>query len=392
MAQNHAASIFCGQVLCKKILLKRCHRRAGHSILRCAEKEMLGEGNIMQRIASLLGAAALLALAGSFAHAADQGAATDHVKVGISRISGYPGVPVGIARGYFQAQGIDVEMVIIDSAQPISVGVASGDLDFGVSGSSVSFFTLAAQGQLRFLASSSREMPGFNGIVAVVGDKAWQAGLKSPQDLPGHDIAVTQIGTALHYSIGLIAEKYGFPMSAVTVRPLQSNPNVISALLGGTVAAAIMPVSPVQPAIDRGDLHELVALNELWHNSSGAVLFTSTKVANERGEMVKRFLVAYRHALKDFHDAFADENDQHRDGPLAPVILPIMADFTHVTVEQFDRTAPFADAQGRLDPTDLDKQIAWFKAQGLMKADLRAADVIDMRYAILYPPQASALQ
>ena len=279
---------------------------------------------------------------------------------------------------------------IFDSAQPISVGVASGDLDFGVSGSSVGFFTLAAQGQLRFLASSSREMPGFNGIVAVVGDKAWQAGLKSPKDLPGRDIGITQIGTALHYSIGLIAATYGFAMSAVTVKPLQSNPNVISALLGGTVAAAIMPVSPVQPAITRGDLHVLVELNELWHNSSGALLFTSTKVANERSDMVKRFLLAYRHALADFHDAFADADDQRRDGPLAPVVLPIMADFTHVSVEEFDRTAPFADAQGRIDPGDLDKQIAWFRAQGLMKADLNAEDVIDKRYAILYPHQQAA--
>ena len=99
-----------------------------------------------KRLACLVAASAfaILGLVTS-AHAAD------HIKVGISRISGYPGVPIAIARGYFAAQGLDTEMVFFDSAQPIAVGVASGDLDFGVSGMSAGFYALAAQGQLRFL-------------------------------------------------------------------------------------------------------------------------------------------------------------------------------------------------------------------------------------------------
>ena len=72
----------------------------------------------------------------------------ESIKVGLSRLLGYPAVPIGIERGYFKAQGLDVEMVFFDSAQPISVGVASGDIDFGVSGMSAGFYNLAAQGQL----------------------------------------------------------------------------------------------------------------------------------------------------------------------------------------------------------------------------------------------------
>ena len=311
--------------------------------------------------------------------------AADHLKVGTSHISGYAGVPVALARGYFAAQDIEVEMVFFDSSQPISVGVASGDIDLGVSGSSAGFYTLAAQGQLRILASSAGEMPGFDGMLAVAGEKAWRAGLQSPKDLPGHTIGITQIGTALHYTIGLMAEKYGFPMSAVAVKPLQSNFNVLSALLGGTVDAAVMPVSPVQPALTKGDIHTLVEMSALWHHSAGSVLFTSTKIANERGDVLRRFLIAYRQGMKDFHDAFTAPDGQRRDGPLAPAILPIMADFARVTPEEFDHTTPYADAQGRIETADMDRQIAWYRAQGLMKADIRVADIVDARYAILMP-------
>ncbi len=316
--------------------------------------------------------------------------AADHLKVGTSHISGYAGVPVALARGYFSAQDLDVEMVFFDSSQPISVGVASGDLDFGVSGSSAGFYTLAAQGQLRIIASSAGEMPGFDGMLAVAGAKAWQNGLQSPKDLPGHTIAVTQIGTALHYSVGLMAEKYGFPMSAVTVKPLQSNANVLSALLGGTVDAAVMPVSPVQPAITKGDIHTLVEMSALWSHSAGSGLVTSTKTANDRGDLIRRFLIAYRHGMKDFHDAFTGPGEQRRDGPLAPAILPIMADFARVTPEEFDRTTPYADAQGRVETADMDRQIAWYRAQGLMKADIRVTDIVDARYAIMMPSDPTA--
>jgi NitT/TauT family transport system substrate-binding protein len=311
--------------------------------------------------------------------------AADHVKIGTSHISGYPGVPVALARGYFAQQGIEAEIVFFESAQPISLGVASGDIDFGVSGMSAGFYSLASQGQLKLIASSSRDMPGFFSLVAVASDKAWRAGLQSPKDLPGHDIGVTQIGTALHYSIGMMASKFGFPMSAVTVKPLQSNPNVMSALLGGTIDAAVLPVSPVQPAIGRGDAHVLAWMGDVARSSSGAALFTSTKTANERGDLIRRFLIAYRQGLKDFHDAFADANDHRRDGPLAATILPVMAEFTHVTPEEFARATPFSDPQGRLDPIDIDQQIAWYKSQGLLKADVKAADIVDKRYALIMP-------
>jgi NitT/TauT family transport system substrate-binding protein len=221
----------------------------------------------------------------------------------------------------------------------------------------------------------------------VVGRKAWDAGLTSPKDLPGHDIAVTQVGTSLHFSIGMIAEKYGFPMSAVTVKPLQSNANVISALTGGTVAAAVLPVSPALASIGKGDVKVLVWMGDVGQTASGAALFTSTKTGNERGEMIKRFMIAYRQGMRDFHDAFAGPDNKRRDGPLAPVILPIMADFTHSTPEEFYRAIPFADPDGQIDPAGIERQIVWYRAQNLLKVDVDANDIIDKRYAILTPPR-----
>jgi NitT/TauT family transport system substrate-binding protein len=313
-------------------------------------------------------------------------AQAESVKVGLSKLVSYPGVPIALARGYFKQQGLDVQMVFFDGAQPISVGVASGDIDFGVSGLSASFYTLAAHGQLKLIASSAGEAAGgFYNLTFVASNKAYDAGLKSVKDLPGHDVAIVQVGTSLHYAIGLAAEKYSFPMSAVNIRPLQSNTNVIAALSGGTVDAAVMPSTPTLNPVAKGEIKRVAWVGDVTPDWMGAALFTGTKTANERGDMVKRFLVAYRHGTRDYHNAFSTPDEKRKDGPDAPAMLKILSDFAGVPEKAIDAATPFIDRDARINVRDVAHQISWYSAQGLLKGEIKAEDLVDMRYAITTP-------
>src|SRR6185437_10560592 len=306
--------------------------------------------------------------------------------VGLSKLISYPGVPIAIARGYFKDQKLDAQMVFFDGAQPISVGVASGDIDFGVSGLSASFYTLAGHGQLKLIASSAGEAAGgFYNLTFVASNKAYDAGLKSVKDLPGHNVAIVQVGTSLHYAIGLAAEKYGFPMSAVNIRPLQSNTNVIAALSGGTVDAAVMPSTPTLNPVAKGEIKRVAWVGDVTPDWMGAALFTATKTANERGDLVKRFLVAYRKGMHDYHDAFATPDDKRKDGPDAPAVLKIMSDFAGVSEKAIDAATPYVDRDARVNVGDVAHQIAWYSSQGLLKGKVKAEDLVDMRYATTTP-------
>lgn len=309
----------------------------------------------------------------------------ESIKVGLSKLLSYPGVPIAIERGYFKEQGIDAEMVFFDSAQPIAVGVASGGIDFGVSGLSAGFYTLAGAGQLRLIAASAGEQPGFYNLTFLASNKAYEAGLTSVKDLPGHAVAITQLGTSLHYSIGLAAEKFGFPISAVTIKPLQSNSNVISALTGGTVEMGVMPGTPTLAIVAKGEIKRLAWVGDLTPGWTGSALFTSTKMTNEHGDLVQRFLVAYRKAMRDYHDAFATPDEQRKDGPTAPAIMAILAKFADTTPEDIERATPYVDGQGRLDAADVARQIAWYKSQNLLKGEVKVEELIDSRYAIVMP-------
>jgi NitT/TauT family transport system substrate-binding protein len=310
----------------------------------------------------------------------------ESIKVGLSRLLGYPAVPIAIERGYFKAQGLDVEMVFFDSAQPISVGVASGDIEFGVSGMSAGFYNLAAQGQLKLIAPSGGEAPGFHAMAYLASPKAYEAGLTSPQYLAGHSVAITQLGTSLHYSIAVAAQKFGYPLSSVTVKPLQSNTNVIAALGGGTIDAAVLPETTAAAAIKKGDAKFIGWVSDLATSLVAAsACFTSTKTANGRSEMVKRFLIAYRHGLKDFHDAFITADGKRQDSASAPAMLKLMEAFTSTSEEEIERTIPYVDPQGGIAPDSIDTQIAWYRSQNLIKSDIKAADIIDTHYALLTP-------
>jgi NitT/TauT family transport system substrate-binding protein len=309
--------------------------------------------------------------------------AAETVKVGITPLMGYAGVPVADALGYFKAEGITIQQVEFHSAAPIGVAVASGDADFGVSGMSASFYTLAAHGQLRLIASASQDHPGFHTLLLVGSNKAWDGGLKAAKDLPGHSVGVTQVGTSLEYSVGLIAKRWKFPFDKIEIKPLQSNPNVVSALKGGTLDAGLMPAAPVLPLIAQQQVHLLGYVGDICDGFGGSMLFTSTAMANSKPEVVKHFLTAYRHGMRDLHDAFVDPKGERRDGPLAAKLWPILSDFTHLPAKQLANVVPYFDPKGRVDLADVGRQIAWYKSQQLLKGEINPETIVDKRFADL---------
>lgn len=63
---------------------------------------------------------------------------------------------------------------------------------------------------------------------------------------------MTQVGSSFHYSLGLLADKYGFKLADVKIVPLQSLSNAAAALKGETVDAALLPISTARKLTDEG--------------------------------------------------------------------------------------------------------------------------------------------
>ncbi len=311
-------------------------------------------------------------------------AAAEDIKIGILKVAGAAPVYIAAEKGYFAAEGLTADMVYFDAAEPIAVAAVSGGIDIGAVGTSAGMFSLGAQGALKIIAGQAREFPGFQTLAFVISNRAYDGGFKSFKDMGGRSLTVSQIGSGSHYSITLIAEKYGIDLNTIRILPLQSIPNQISAVTGGQADGGVVTSTPVMPAIERGDLRLLGFVGDVTPWQIGAV-FTSTKTDNEKHDMIERFLRAFRKGAQDYHDAFAGPDDKRRDGPTAPDILAIIAKYTGQPVERLKRAIAYIDPGARLDLKDLQHQIDWFRSQNLLKGNPRIEDMIDKRTVVALP-------
>jgi NitT/TauT family transport system substrate-binding protein len=337
----------------------------------------------MNRTATLITRPVLALLA--FIAVAPRPAAAEDIKVGTVRTTG--GGPLYIAqeRGYFAAEGVPVELVFFDASQPAAVATVAGAIDFGVVSTTGGLYSLAGQGALRIIAGSAREVPGVHYFAYLASGRASEAGLKSPKDLAAHAVAITQIGSPIHYTLGLLADKYGFDLKGVRLLPLQSIPNAMSAVTGGEADATVLPMLSSYPAmIEKGDIRILgwVGDETPWQVYA---MFTATKTADQRSDTVTRFLRAFRKGAHDYHDAFTGPGEVRRDGPDAAAVLAIIAKYTGLTIEGVRLGIPSIDADARLDVKDILRQIAWYKSQGMVKPEVDGDQIIDKRYVIPLP-------
>jgi NitT/TauT family transport system substrate-binding protein len=309
----------------------------------------------------------------------------ESIKIGGAKTASGGAGYIAIEKGYFAAEGLDAQLVFFDSAQPTAVAVVSGDIDIGTTGLSAGLYNLAGQGALRIIGAQGHESPGFHTIGYFVSKRAYDAGLKSLRDLAGRTFGLGQFGTPGHYVLGATAEKYGTDLATIHLVALQSNANVISAMTGGQVDGTVTVLATgYVPLIDKGDIKVLSWVGDEMPFQDRAI-FTATKTANERGDMLRRFLRAYAKGAKDFHDAFTGPDERPQDGPTAAATIALIAKWVEQSPDQVRGGIAYIDPALRVNVADVLRQIAWYKSQGMLKPDVDGNQIIDKRYVVPLP-------
>jgi NitT/TauT family transport system substrate-binding protein len=298
------------------------------------------------------------------------------VKIGVLRLSSSAPVFIAQDKGYFREAGLDVELKFFDAAQPIAVATTSGDVDFGVTAFTAGLYNLAGKGVLKVIGGMSREKAGYPLIGYFASNNAYASGLKTPKDLAGKRIAMTQVGSSFHYSLGLLADKYGFRLAEVKIVPLQSLSNAAAALKGETVDAALLPISTARKLMDEGGAKFLGWVGDETPWQLGAV-FASPKTLTNK-VLVTKLLGALAKADREYHDVILASM---KDG-VAPIneqtkpLLEIIAKYTNLPVEQVVGNCAYIDPDGKLDVKNVDNQIKWLQEQGFADKGFDASTII----------------
>lgn len=323
-----------------------------------------------------------LAALGALAAFSVPKASAETISFGVSQIANDSPVAIALAKGYFKAEGLQPKLTIFHAQAPIAIAVASGDLDFGDAAQTAALYNLAHAGRARIIASGAGEGPGFHSLALVVSNKAYAAGLKSPRDLPGHSFALTQMGTGLQYSLGMVAAHEGFNPNTVKLLPLQSNPNIASALAGGRADAAAFDMTNAMPLIQKHEVHVIGFVGDIVGYSPAFLIFASRNMIEHHPKTVKRFLIAYRKATRDYYNAFTDAQGKRKNEATAPATLAMIAKWVHESPARVKLGLPYIDREGRVDMAAVQDQINWYRSIGAIKPKVLASNIVDKRFAI----------
>ena len=238
----------------------------------------------------------------------------------------------------------------------------------------------AAEVMAKALAEVTIRVPAVPLVAIVVQKELWDSGaLRSIKDLKGKRIGVTQIGSTFHYHIGNILEKDGLTLADVKIVPLQAMPATMEALKGKQVDAILVP-QPFPGAAEAQGFGKVMAWAGDLYPWQIATIFYSGKLATDRARAVA-FMKGYVKASRHYHDAALVQ----KDGRLAPgagyeEVVQITARYTGARPENIRLGFPFQDRNGRLLVPDIERQMAWWTANGFMKKALPLRSIVDTSF------------
>ena len=326
----------------------------------------------MFKIVRLVATGLLILAIGAIARADEP----QKARIGVLRLSSSAPVFIAQDKGYFRDAGLEVDLKFFDAAQPIAVATTSGDVDFGITAFTAGLYNLAGKGTLKVIGGMSREKAGYPLIGYFASNNAYASGLKTPKDLAGRRVAVTQVGSSFHYSLGLLADKYGFRLGDVKVIPLQSLSNAAAALKGETVDAALLPASTARKLIDDGGAKHLGWVGDETPWQLGAV-FASPKTLSNKA-LVTKLLAVLERADREYHDVILAAM-KHGSAPIndrTRPLLDIIAKYTNLPVEQVIGNCAYIDPDGKLDVKNVDNQIKWLQEQGFVDKGFGADAIV----------------
>jgi NitT/TauT family transport system substrate-binding protein len=322
-----------------------------------------------------LAALALLAILATSA------SAQERVTVAAQRLPENGALFIADARGYFRAEGLDLEMTAYNSARDVAQAAASGAADFGIAAFSAPAFEYAAEGLIKFAAAQAVEKHGYEGAVVVASNIAWMGGLRRLSDLGGKSVGFA--GAASQYKITQIAKVKNFDIARVVFKPMQTDEDVARALTNEQVQAAILPASYA---------HELMIASQVkligWYSEAAGqqlgALFASAKMLNTRRAVAEKFVRAYRRGAADYAGMLQLDRSGKRMFTVGTrEIATIIARYAYPgrplgrAAASVEVTALPVNSSAQLDADELAQQVEWYRTQKLIQTAASGKDMLD---------------
>lgn len=302
---------------------------------------------------------------------------TKPVTVGMLKLTSSAPLFIGIEKGFFKEQGLDLNVEWFDAAHPIAVATASNKVDVGATGITASLFNMVAGGQkLAIVADKGREQQGYSSSAVLVSTPLYEQGITTISGLKGKRIGITQTGSTFHYMIGRLLAANGLSLDSVELIPLGKLSSLMASLESRQVDAVILN-EPNVTKVERAGYGKVIAQvgDVIDYQTSG--VFFSPKLMQDQATAIK-FLKGYIKANRYYYDAaLVIANGQPAPGANFEEVVAIIAKYTGAPSDDIKAGLPYIDRDGKLLTDDIAVQINWYREQGMLEQPISAEQVVN---------------
>lgn len=313
--------------------------------------------------------------------------AAEKIRVGALRFTSHSASFVAFEKGYFKDAGLDVEFKFFKAAQPMAVAIASGDVDFGVTAISGGLINLAGKGAIKVIGGALHEEKGIDGQMILASKKAYDSGLTTPAKLKGHSFGITQTGSSFHYVAHKIAQKEGFVVSDIKLKPLQKVGAIIGALKSEQIDSwSIVP--HIAKGLSKSPKIEIIGkVSDYIPDYQVTTIFTSSNNAKNKPDLVKAFLQASSRGANDFNAALVDKTAGEK---ASTDMIKLVHKYVYSS-KPYEKAAPSIkngamriNENAKLNISSVKDQLDWFKDEGLVKQNITMDMLVDTSYVKTY--------
>jgi NitT/TauT family transport system substrate-binding protein len=283
--------------------------------------------------------------------------------------------PVYIAmdRGYFEAEGLEANLVPVRTVSESAELAATARVDFGGMAPDPALFNALERGiQIKLLGSGGifhQSLTGASGII-VRQDLVDSGRYRELADLKGLKIAVGSV-TAQFY-VEQILNRVGLNATDVEFTTLALQ-DMTAGLNGRAIDAAWM-VEPLIGAMRRQSLGTYVASGfDAMHGGASWLVFASPSVTGRTPEIAASFMRAYLRGLRDFHHAFG-----LKDASPDPVFDALAVHSSIHDRKVLENVAMHpVDPNGTLEIASLDRFQDYYLAHGVQNEKIDLTRYVD---------------
>jgi len=291
------------------------------------------------------------------------------------------GVYDALERGYFKDLGLDVQTVHINTVAEEMPLLATGQLDFGAGGGGdPAFFNAALHGvDVKIVGPDTLSGPNGDVTAGIMVRKdlldsgKWQ----SPKDFKGMTVAVVAPHTLAEYVVAGALAKGGLTLKDINLTTLPF-PNTVPAFANKAIDAAFLVEPFVSAATANGSAKMAVTTGDIAPGQIGNLLMISPKIASDRNDVAKRFVVGWLKGQRDYYHAF----DAKDDTSLQPAIVQALIKYTPIKDPKTYQIVgyPWVDPNGVTDPSSLDRMQQYYIQTGVQPQPVDLSKVIDTSY------------